>query len=235
MTAVDLHGTEVIGVLVVDDHAVFRQGLTRVLELESDLRVIGEASDGRDALAKCRQLHPDVVLMDLTMPGMNGVEATRRIKEEMPSVAVLVLTIHETEEYLLEAIKAGVDGYILKDVEAQAVAEAIRVTHRGQAYLHPGIAGKLMRKLARLSRLAEGAGLEGQADPVAPPDLTSREFEVLDLFARGADIREIAAKLFISEKTVRNHSSNIFRKLGVRDRTQAVVFAIKRGWVHPYP
>lgn len=226
--------TDITRVLIVDDHVLFRQGLRRVLEMEPDLQIAGEAASGSEALNRTVELKPHVVLMDLTMPGMNGVEAARVIKERVPGIAVLALTIHETEEYLVEAIKAGVDGYILKDVEGRAVAEAIRMARRGQAYVHPGMAGKLINRFARLARLAEQAGLDRpDMENTRPEELSEREFEVLGLFARGHDIGDIAGKLFISEKTVRNHSSSIFRKLGVRDRTQAVVHAIKRGWVSP--
>lgn len=212
-----------IRVLIADDHPLLRQGLRQVLELEPDLEVVGEAANGRLCLGLARSLRPDVILMDLNMPEMNGLEASRAIKAELPGVRIVILTMHDHEDYLVEAMQAGVEGYVLKDAEPATVLEAIRACRRGRSYLQPELAGRLMTGLRRREQQRAGGGARSL--------LSEREFEVLQLLAEGASNKEVAARLYISEKTVKNHTNSIFRKMGVADRTQAVVEAIRKGWV----
>lgn len=212
---------EPIRVLIVDDHALFRQGLARILEMEEDIVVVGEAANGREALDRAVELRPHVVLMDINMPVVNGLEATRRLHRKLPHVGIIGLTIHDDEEYLRELIKEGAQGYLLKDTEPVRVVEAIRRVFRGEAFLPPNLITKLFSTLQRPSA----------ADDAAPPeeDLTPREREVLQCIAQGMSNKEIAVSLYISQKTVKNHISSIFRKLDLTDRTQAAVYAIKQG------
>ncbi|NPV27303.1 MAG: response regulator transcription factor [Firmicutes bacterium] len=207
-----------IRVLIVDDHALVRQGLRKVLELEPGIRVVGEVGDGEAAIAQARRLQPDIVLMDLNMPGTNGVEATRVIKKELPRTKVIALTVDEDDQ-IFEAIRAGVAAYILKDVEADELIKAIVNVHEGKSVVHPKVTAKLMGEFNRLSAVA--------ADETAVNRLTEREREVLVCLARGASNLDIARMLFISEKTVKNHITSILRKLNVKDRTQAAIYAIK--------
>jgi two-component system, NarL family, response regulator LiaR len=209
-----------ICVLLVDDHAVVRQGLTAFLDLQSDLEVIGEASDGREAVAKVRELLPDVVLMDLIMPNMDGIAATREIRRVSPGTQVLVLTSFAEDDKVFPAIKAGATGYLMKDISPAELASAVRAVHRGDTPLHPDIAKKLMREFA------DPAKSTLQRD-----DLTGRELEVLSLVAQGMSNREIAAELVLSPKTVKTHVSNILSKLHLADRTQAAIYALKQGLV----
>lgn len=216
-------GDEQIRVLIADDHPLLRQGLRQVLELSGDVAVVGEAVNGRQCLELARQVRPDVVLMDVNMPEMNGLEVARAIKGEMPGVAVVILTVHDAEDYLVEAVQAGVEGYVLKDAESSAVLEAVRSCSRGQSYLQPQLAGRLMTGMRRR---------EKERTDERPLDvLTEREFDVLKLLAEGTSNRDIGERLYISEKTVKNHTNSIFRKMGVSDRTQAVLEAIRKGWV----
>ncbi|KAF0194550.1 MAG: two component transcriptional regulator LuxR family [Bacillota bacterium] len=211
-----------VKLLLVDDHKLFREGLRRILELETDLKVVGEAGSGRMALEKLTVCDPDVVLMDINMPDMNGVEATRAIKELFPSIAVLVLSIHDDREYLLEVLKSGASGYLLKDVEPNSLIEAIRDVAKGGSIVHPGLTSKLINELNRLSN---------QTLSVVESPLTGREGEILSLMTKGLSNGDIAKKVYISEKTVKNHVTNILRKLDVTDRTQAVIEGVKRGLV----
>ncbi len=211
-----------IDLVLVDDHKLFRKGLRRILELESDFTVVGEAGNCEEALAVLRQVTPDVVLMDINMPGCSGIDTTRHIKSLYPEISILVLTIHDDTEYLFEVVRAGAAGYLLKDVEPLRLCEAIRTVALGGAVVNPGLGDKLVQEFARL--------VEQPAATVLPSDtniISAREQEVLQLMARGYTNREIAAQLFISEKTVKNHVSNILRKLDVSNRTQAVVKGVK--------
>ncbi|HEY8552325.1 MAG TPA: response regulator transcription factor [Thermaerobacter sp.] len=214
-----------IRVLIVDDHALLREGLRQVFHLEPDIEVVGEACSGDEAVRRSAQLRPDLVVMDINLPDMSGIEATRQIRAASPSTRVLVLTIHDQEEYLLEAIAAGASGFVLKDVEPRTLLEAVRLCCRGEGYVHPTLSARVLhlgtRRRERWTPL--GGGI--------PEPLTRREFEVLQLVAEGVSNREIGQRLFISEKTVKNHITSIFRKLGVSDRTQAVIHAIREGWV----
>ena len=208
---------EKISVLIVDDHPVVRQGLRTFLELQEDLEILGEAGDGAEAVAQVEKLLPDVVLMDLMMPGVDGIEATRRIRAVSPSSKVIALTSFTDDEMVFPAVKAGAAGYLLKDVRPQDLADAIRTVHRGEALLHPMIAAKLMRDVAQDKPKGVGQGL------------TERELEVLQHIARGMSNKEIAAALVLSEKTVKTHVSNILQKLHLADRTQAALYAVKEG------
>jgi len=211
-----------IRVLLVDDHRLFREGLRRILELEPDLLVVGEAGSGKSALEQIPASKPHVVLMDINMPDMNGVDSTRAIRERFPEVMVLVLSIHDDREYLLEALKVGASGYLLKDVEPARLIEAIRDTARGGTTVHPGLAGKLVNEIARLRE---------QKEQSPPNPLSARENEVLALMAKGLNNVEIAKTAHIAEKTVKNHVTSILRKLDAGDRTQAVIEGVKRGLV----
>lgn len=224
--------TNTIRVLIADDHALLREGLRKILELEPDLEIVGEASDGAEVVAKVAELKPDVVLMDVNMPEGGGLGATRRIKELYPDVHVVVLTIHDDEEYIAELVNAGARGYILKDVEPARVVEAIRRVHHGEAFIPSDLMSKLLNQLHH--HLQPRTGINGDGalrDDLSPRHLTERELEVLELIVSGQTNREIAATLIISEKTVKNHVTNILKKLDVADRTQAAVHAIRNGLV----
>ncbi|MDI3269318.1 MAG: response regulator transcription factor [Bacillota bacterium] len=211
-------------VAIADDHPVFRQGLRKVLELGGDVEIVGEARDGEEALSLSRREKPDVLLLDLTMPKISGVEVARLLKEEMPYLAILVLTMHDSEDYLLEAVEAGVDGYVLKDVEPGELKRALRLVQRGERYLHPAVAPKLMTGYHRRARMEKRG-----PDPLEI--LSEREWEILQLLVKGFGNKEIGEALFISEKTVKNHATSLFRKLGVQGRSQAILEAIRREWV----
>lgn len=233
-----------IRVLVVDDHAVVRQGLRTFIDLQEDMAVTGEGSNGVEAVELAGRLQPDVVLLDLVMPQMDGVEATRRIKSCSPNSRVVILTSFGEDDQVFPAIRAGAQGYLLKDIHPAELVRAVREVHQGKAQLHPDIAGKLMSAVAaaqedpadargfaapRVERSSE-AGVETQRGSGSPEDeLTSREQEVLRWLARGLSNREIAGRMVISETTVKTHVSNLLGKLGLEDRTQAAIWAIKHG------
>ena len=204
-----------IGVLIADDHPVVRQGLRTFLDLQEDLEVVGEAADGAEAVELAARLLPDVVLMDLVMPGLDGLEATRRIRDGSPATKVVVLTSFAEDDQIFPAIRAGAAGYLLKDAEPSALAEGIRRVHRGEGLLDPRVAARVMRELNDEERKPPG------------PVLTERELEVLRLIARGLPNKSIAAELVVSEKTVKTHVSNILAKLQLADRTQAALYAVR--------
>lgn len=214
---------EIISVMIVDDHPLIREGLTKVLEFEEGISVIAEAADGEEALRKISEVKPDVVLLDINMPIMSGIEATAKIRAVSPATKVIVLTIHDDDAYVMQTMKNGASGYLLKDVEPRNLVDAIRIVSKGGSYIHPTIAAKLM---GEISRLTNG---KNQTDPA--DSLTKREIEVLKCLAKGCSNRDIAETLYISEKTVKNHISNIFHKLDVNDRTQALIAALKSGVV----
>jgi DNA-binding NarL/FixJ family response regulator len=213
--------THPIRVLIADDHALFRRGLRTVLDLEPDIVVVGEAADGAEAVQAASSLSPDVVLMDVRMPKASGIEAARRIREEQPDVAILMLTISEDESDLFEAIKAGATGYLLKEISIDEVSDAVRAVAAGQSRLAPEMASKLLTEFALLSHRTQNA------DAGSPVRLTDREMDVLRLVARGLSNREIAKELFISENTVKNHVRNILEKLHLHSRMEAVVYAVR--------
>jgi DNA-binding NarL/FixJ family response regulator len=230
--------TDLRRILIADDHELVRDGFKRMLGYQAGLEVVGEASNGREAVELCRRLDPDLVLMDVRMPEMDGLEATRTIKAEQPSVSVLVITTYENPDYLLEAIKAGAAGYILKDAPNRQLTNAIRRALEGESPLNQELATQLIRRLASETpqpELPPPAAKSGAAPaPPLPEDLTPREVEVLGLVARGKTNQEIAGRLFISRATAKVHVRRIIAKLGVSDRTQAVVRALELG-LAPYP
>lgn len=209
-------GSEKIRVLIADDHTVVRKGIRALLETEPGIEVVGEAADGEDALHRALALKPDVVLMDLVMPKMDGVQATRAIIERRPGVKILVLTSSAEDKRNLSAIEAGALGYLLKDSSPQDLVRAIREVHRGESALHPKVAQRLVSQLR-------------EPEEPAREELTERERKVLELIAKGLSNREIARELSISEPTVRTHVSNILRKLHLKSRTQAALYALKEG------
>ncbi|MBP3040161.1 response regulator transcription factor [Bacillaceae bacterium Marseille-Q3522] len=221
-------------IVIIDDHQLFREGVKRILDFEKSFEVVAEGDDGAAALDLVRTYRPDVVIMDINMPNINGVEATRQLIEEFPESKVIILSIHDDENYVTHALKTGASGYLLKEMDADALVEAVKVVAEGGSYLHPKITHNLVREYRRLA--AEEAGSNGQfihqIDIRRPLHLlTRRECEVLQLLADGKSNRGIGEALFISEKTVKNHVSNILQKMNANDRTQAVVYAIKNGWV----
>jgi two-component system response regulator DegU len=229
-----------VKVLLADDHQLFREGLKRILNMESDLEVIGECGDGIQVLEFCNRQKPDVVLMDINMPIENGVVATERLREIFPEIKVIILSIHDDESYVFETLRKGATGYLLKDMEAESLINAIRTVAEGHAYIHPKVTGKLINQLRRMTYLDEIGATSGAAAsretvtkliPKGNNPLTRREAEVLRLMAEGKSNKSIGENLFISEKTVKNHVSSILQKMEVDDRTQAVISSIKFGWV----
>ncbi len=211
-----------IRIVIADDHALLRQGLKMVLEREADLQVIGEAADGDEAIRLAKALRPDVLLLDINMPKMNGIEVAKRLSQAKQPTKIIALTIHEDESYVVELIQAGAAGYVLKGIEPSVLVRAIRAVVAGELFIQPGVAETLSQELRRPGAKPEAVlGREGKRR------LTSRELEVLDLVSQGMSNLEIAERLFLSEKTVKNHLTNTFRKIGVTDRTQAVLYAIK--------
>ena len=210
-----------IRVLIVDDHALFRRGLQMVLEGESDIDVVGEAGDGAEAVKKAEDSTPDVVLMDVRMPKRSGIEATRAIKDALPSTRILMLTISDEEADLYEAIKAGAAGYLLKEISIEEVANAVRQVNQGQSLISPSMASKLLSEFATMvKRRDERSQMPG-------PRLTERELQVLRLVAKGLNNKDIGDELFISENTVKNHVRNILEKLHLHSRMEAVVYAVR--------
>jgi DNA-binding NarL/FixJ family response regulator len=214
-------GSERLRVMVVDDHALFRRGLEMVLGEEADLELVGEASDGLEAVEKAQEVMPDVVLMDVRMPKRSGIEAAGQIKDMLPHVKILMLTISDEEADLYEAIKAGASGYLLKEIPIEEVADAIRSVWAGQSRISPSMASKLLTEFAAMSKATT------EQPPVPTPRLTEREMEVLRLVAQGRNNRDIAKELFISENTVKNHIRNILEKLHLHSRMEAVVYAVR--------
>jgi DNA-binding NarL/FixJ family response regulator len=215
-----------VSVLIADDQALVRDGFRMILTAADDIDVIGEAPDGADAVDLTKRLLPNVVLMDVRMPGMNGIEATRRIVVSGVESRVLILTTFDLDEYVYEALRAGASGFLLKDVTAQQLVESIRVIAAGESILAPTVTRRL------LDRFAES--LPGPQDGSSPVDsLTDREREILMLLAHGLSNAELGARLFLSEPTIKTHLSSVFRKLGVRDRVQAVIAAYDAGLVEP--
>ena len=212
---------ESLRVVICDDHALFRRGLEMVLEDEPDIEVVGEATDGIQAVEKAQELMPDVILMDVRMPKRSGIEATQQIKELLPHVKILVLTISDEEADLYDSIKAGAAGYLLKEISTDEVADAIRSVWAGHSRISPAMASKLLTEFQAMTKRAD------DRQQIAPPRLTERELEVLRLVAKGLNNRDIAKELFISENTVKNHIRNILEKLQLHSRMEAVVYAVR--------
>ncbi len=212
---------ERIRVLIADDHELFRRGLRMVLEDEDDIEVVGEAGDGTDAVALTSETVPDVVVMDVRMPEVSGIDATAQIKEELPHTKILMLTISDEEDDLYEAIKAGANGYLLKEISIDEVGDAVRSVHGGQSLISPSMASKLLDEFAAMVKKEE------EKQQVPAPRLTPREMEVLQHVAQGMNNRQIAKALFISENTVKNHVRNILEKLHLHSRMEAVVYAVR--------
>ncbi|HZG59663.1 MAG TPA: response regulator transcription factor [Anoxybacillus sp.] len=221
-------------IVIIDDHQLFREGVKRILDFEEDFEVVAEGADGSEALNIVEQYRPDVVIMDINMPNINGVEATRQLVKTYPDTKVIILSIHDDENYVTHALQTGAMGYLLKEMDADELIEAVKVVAEGGSYLHPKVTHNLVKEYRRLAAKDQNGDSKGQQkQEVRLPLhlLTRRECEVLQLLADGKSNRGIGEALFISEKTVKNHVSNILQKMNVNDRTQAVVMAIKNGWV----
>lgn len=210
-----------IHVIVCDDQEIVCQGLTTILNNDPSIRVIATANDGMEALARIEEVQPDLVLMDLKMPGMNGIQATQQIHQRFPQVKVLVLTTYDDDEWLFDAIRSGASGYLLKDTPSVDLIKAIKGTVKGNTFVDPAVAGKILNNVSTVKQQNKHSQIQ----------LSEREAEILQLLARGLANADIARELFLSEGTVRNYTSSIFSKLGVNDRTQAVITALKFGLV----
>lgn len=200
-----------INILIADDHVLLRQGLKQIIELEEDMKVIYQASDGEEAYEIAKKISPDIILMDINMPNVNGIKAAKMLKNDNPKNKIMFLTIYNDKEYLMEALKIGVEGYILKDADSDELIKAIRTISNGGVYIHPSLVNEI----------------ENLDTDECKKELTDREMQILNLIAEGYSNKEIADKLFLSEKTVKNHVYNIFRKLDVKDRTQAAIYLLK--------
>lgn len=211
-----------IRMLLADDHRLFRQGMRQICEVLGGFEVVGEAVNGEEAVHLAQELQPDIILMDINMPLLDGVQATRTITENNPAARVVILTMYRQDRYVFEAIKAGARGYLLKDADEQELVDTVRAVHRGEALIDPALATKVLEEFRRLSQLtAEEGSVES---------LTPGELDVLRLVAQGADNKAIGEKLFLSESTVANRLSTIYQKLHVNNRTQAALVALRRGW-----
>lgn len=211
-----------IRVLLAEDHVVVREGTRELIQREQDMEVVGEAGDGEEAIELATRLRPDLVIMDIAMPKVNGVEATRRIKELYPATAVLILTAYDSEQYIFALLEAGAAGYLLKNVRGSELIDAVRAVCAGESVLHPVVTRKV---LERLTGVTGGPGEEGVRDV-----LSEREMDVLQLASKGMSNKDIAKELSVSVRTVQAHLGNIFNKLGVGSRTEAVLHALRRGW-----
>jgi two-component system response regulator DegU len=224
-------------IAIIDDHQLFREGVKRILEFEKSFEVVAEGDDGSEALKIVEETNPDVVIMDINMPNVNGIEATKELVEKFPDAKVIILSIHDDENYVTHALQTGARGYLLKEMDADALIEAVRVVAEGGSYLHPKVTHSLVNEYRRITANryngTSGGYTNLQTIEIRRPLhlLTRRECEVLQMLADGKSNRGIGEALFISEKTVKNHVSNILQKMNVNDRTQAVVVAIKNGWV----
>ncbi len=215
---------ETVRLLLADDHNVLRQGMAQVLDTQPDIEVVAQADNGLDAVRLVAEHRPDIVLMDINMPELDGVASARRITAEFPETGVIILTMYRRDDYVFEAIKAGASGYLLKEVELDELLEAVRAVARGEAVIDSAIANRVLAEFRRPEPVAkENAG----------PDLADRDVEILGLLAQGLSNRDIAARLFIAEKTVRNRLSGIFRRLHLENRTQAALYAIQEGIAEP--
>ncbi|SET09292.1 two component transcriptional regulator, LuxR family [Oceanobacillus limi] len=221
-----------INIVLIDDHKLFREGVRRILDFEPSFNVVAEGDDGAMATKLVKEHNPDVVLMDINMPNMNGVQATADLIRLFPTTNVIILSIHDDESYVTHALKTGAQGYLLKEMDSNALIDAIKVVSEGGSYLHPKVTHNLVQEYRRLSKESASRSTDNAIEYHRPLHiLTKRECEVLQLLADGKSNRSVAETLFISEKTVKNHVSNILQKMNVNDRTQAVVTAIRKGWV----
>lgn len=221
-------------IILIDDHKLFREGVKRILDFEPSFKVVAEGGDGTEASQLVKEHNPEVVLMDINMPTMNGIQATTNLVRHFPNTNVVILSIHDDESYVTHALKTGAQGYLLKDMDSDALIDAIKVVSEGGSYLHPKVTHNLVqeyRRLARENTSTVAIAEKGISYHKPLHLLTRRECEVLQLLADGKSNRAVAETLYISEKTVKNHVSNILQKMNVNDRTQAVVSAIKKGWV----
>ncbi len=214
-----------IRVLIADDHRLFREGLRQICEIVGGFEIVGEAENGQEAIDLAHQLKPDIVLMDIQMPVLDGVQATSFIAAQSPSVGVIILTMYRQDHYVFEALKAGARGYLLKDTDGRALVDAVRAVHRGEALIDPGTAAKVLEEFRRLSQLVPGDS----------ETLTEGEMNVLRLVAVGEENKAIAEQLHIAESTVANRLREIYQKLHVNNRTQAALAALRRGWVQLEP
>jgi two-component system, NarL family, response regulator LiaR len=214
---------EKIRIVIADDHAVVREGTRTLLEREEDMEVVGEASDGQEALKLLEELKPDVAILDISMPKLNGIEVTRQIKPRFPSIAILILTAYDNDEYVFALLEAGAAGYLLKDVHGQEIVDAVRSVHAGESVLHPSIARKVIQRAI--------VGSAKVKDTKSDIELSDREKEVLKLAAQGKTNKDIADALCISIRTVQGHINSIFHKLGVGSRTEAIFLSVKKGWL----
>ncbi|MBI2906213.1 MAG: response regulator transcription factor [Chloroflexi bacterium] len=222
MTVVRSSCLDKIRVIIADDHAVVREGTRRLLEQEPDLEVVGEAADGQEAVALATRLKPGVAIMDIAMPRLDGIEATRQIKALCPSITILALTAYDDDQFIFSLLEAGAAGYLLKSVRGHELVEAVREVHAGESVLHPSVARKVLNRFA-------GSSKPRKQEPV--DILSDREMEVLKLASRGLSNQEIANQLSLSTRTVQGHLGHIFNKLEVGSRTEAVVHALKEGWI----
>jgi two-component system response regulator DegU len=224
-----------IRIVLIDDHQLFREGVKRILAMEPEFEIVADGEDGSEAMALVEEHRPDVILMDINMPKVNGVEATRELVATYPNVRVLILSIHDDETYVTHVLKTGASGYLLKEMDAGALIEAVKVVASGGSYIHPKVTHNLIKEYRRLAteddKYEESIGFREVEYRKPLHILTRRECEVLQLMTDGQSNRAIGESLYISEKTVKNHVSNILQKMSVNDRTQAVVEAIKKGYV----
>ncbi len=222
-----------IRLLIVDDHQLMRDGLVRLIGLEKDVEIVGTAADGTEAVEKVGELRPGLVLMDVRMPTMSGIAATREIKARYPETEVVLLTMHEEDEYVFEGLSAGASGYLLKDASHEELMSTLRRVQAGQAQIAPSVTRTLVREFASMRQAKPER--PAAPPPSRPPELSPREYEVLSLLVRGWSNRQIGNELFIDETTVKTHLHRIFEKLHVRDRTQAAILAVQRGWCAQVP
>ena len=212
-----------IRMILADDHVLVREGTRSLLEQEPDMEVVGEANNGEEAVELVNKLHPHIVLMDIAMPKLNGIEATKLIKERYPATATLILTAYDNDQYILALLEAGAAGYLLKNVKGNELVSAIRAVNAGEAVLYPIIASKIFSLVA--------ASVQEKDRIAEPRDISEREMEILRLTAKGMSNKEIASSLFLSRRTVQAHLGNIFRKMDVGSRTEAILKALRKGWL----
>lgn len=216
--------TSIIKVIIADDHTLFREGTRNLINQEKDMKVIGEASDGEEVIKLVSELKPHVVLMDIAMPVVNGIEATKQIKVKFPKIAVLILTAYDNDQYIVALLEAGAAGYLLKDVSGKTLTNAVRAVFDGEAILHPSIARKVFNHFGTITD-QQSKEMAGQLD------LSERELEILKMAARGMSNQDIATRLYLSRRTIQSHLANIFRKMEVGSRTEAVLQALRKGWL----